>query len=324
MALPRKLKHLNLFNDGNNWQGIVESLTLPKFTRKYEKYRGGGMPGAVDVDLGLDDSALDTEFSIGGTELLLFKQMGKATVDGIQLRFTGSIQRDDTGEVQAVELVVRGRHKEVDSGEWKTGESNTTKVTSTNSYAKLTINGEVLYEVDLIASRDFLTAAASSLELACADRNGRVSLSTALRMTCRRRLLSLIVGPASLNRFIPPFQHFGQRHNVSNGWRPVKNGGDICHQIVNRQAVGKPASTDFFNKKVTTSTDMAVRSAGSISAISCAVSAGLEMRGITVIIAFTSISIMACRRVPRSAPDCGLRSTISVISVLPRLMGVSS
>ncbi|MXF09161.1 phage major tail tube protein, partial [Escherichia coli] len=33
---------------------------------------------------------------------------------------------------------------------WKTGESNTTKVTRTNSYAKLTINGEVLYEVDLI------------------------------------------------------------------------------------------------------------------------------------------------------------------------------
>lgn len=76
--------------------------------------------------------------------------LGKATVDAIQLRFTGSIQRDDTGEVQAVELVVRGRHKELDSGEWKTGESSTTKVTSTNSYAKLTINGEVLYEVDLV------------------------------------------------------------------------------------------------------------------------------------------------------------------------------
>ncbi|MDH6633321.1 UNVERIFIED_ORG: P2 family phage contractile tail tube protein [Lelliottia amnigena] len=67
MALPRKLKHLNLFNDGNNWQGSVESLALPKFTRKFEKYRGGGMPGAVDVDMGLDDGAIDTEFSIGGT-----------------------------------------------------------------------------------------------------------------------------------------------------------------------------------------------------------------------------------------------------------------
>ncbi len=150
MALPRKLKHLNLFNDGNNWQGIVESLTLPKFTRKFEKYRGGGMAGAVDVDMGLDDGALDTEFSIGGMESLLFKQLAKTTADGVQLRFTASIQRDDTGEVQAVELVVHGRHKEIDSGELKTGESNATKVSSTNSYAKLTINGEVLYEVDTI------------------------------------------------------------------------------------------------------------------------------------------------------------------------------
>ena len=57
--------------------------------------------------------------------------------------FTGSIQRDDTGEVQAWSLS-RGRHKEVGFRREKTGESNTTKVTSTNSYAKLTINGEVL------------------------------------------------------------------------------------------------------------------------------------------------------------------------------------
>lgn len=47
----------------------------------------------------------------------------------------------------------------------------------------------------------------------------------------------------------------------------MKDGSNICHQIINRQAVGKPASTDFFNKKVTTSTDSAVRSAGSSSAI---------------------------------------------------------
>jgi P2 family phage contractile tail tube protein len=150
MALPRKLKHLNLFNDGDNWQGLIESVTLPKITRKFEKYRGGGMAGAVDIDMGLDDGALDTEFTCGGVEAKLFKQMGTLTVDGVQLRFTGSIQRDDTGEVQAVELVVRGRHKELDSGEWKTGESSTTKVSGTNSYAKLTINGEVLYEIDLV------------------------------------------------------------------------------------------------------------------------------------------------------------------------------
>ena len=171
MALPRKLKHLNLFNAGDNWQGVIESLNLPKLTTKFEKYRGGGMPGAVDIDMGLDDGALDTEFTIGGTEAKLFKQMGTPTIDGIQLRFTGSIQRDDTGEVQAVELVTRGRYKDLDSGEWKTAESNTTKVSATNSYAKLTINGEVLYEVDLVNmvhivdGKDLLEAHRSALGL---------------------------------------------------------------------------------------------------------------------------------------------------------------
>jgi len=94
MALPRKLKHLNLFSADENWQGLVESVTLPKFTRKFEKYCGGGMPGAVDIDMGLDDGTLDTEFSIGGIELQLFKQMGSVTADAIQLRFTSSIQTD--------------------------------------------------------------------------------------------------------------------------------------------------------------------------------------------------------------------------------------
>ena len=47
MALPRKLKYLNMFNDGLSYMGVVESVTLPKLTRKLEKYRGGGMPGAV-------------------------------------------------------------------------------------------------------------------------------------------------------------------------------------------------------------------------------------------------------------------------------------
>ncbi|MEI9696189.1 phage tail protein, partial [Atlantibacter hermannii] len=29
MALPRKVKYLNLFNAGQNWIGLVESVTLP-------------------------------------------------------------------------------------------------------------------------------------------------------------------------------------------------------------------------------------------------------------------------------------------------------
>lgn len=66
MGMPRKLKYLNLFNDGLSYMGVVSSVTLPKLTRKLENYRGGGMNGSAPVDLGLDDDALSMEWTIGG------------------------------------------------------------------------------------------------------------------------------------------------------------------------------------------------------------------------------------------------------------------
>ncbi|TBM13922.1 phage tail protein, partial [Hafnia alvei] len=47
MGMPRKLKYLNLFNDGLSYMGVVSSVTLPKLTRKLENYRGGGMNGSA-------------------------------------------------------------------------------------------------------------------------------------------------------------------------------------------------------------------------------------------------------------------------------------
>lgn len=123
MALPRKLKYLNMFNDGLSYMGIVESVTLPKLTRKLEKYRGGGMPGSVSIDLGLDDDALSLEWTLGGLpDVELWAQYASPGADSVPLRFTGSFQRDDTGAISAVEVVMRGRHKEYDGGENKQGE----------------------------------------------------------------------------------------------------------------------------------------------------------------------------------------------------------
>ena len=84
MALPRKLKYLNMFNDGLSYMGVVESVTLPKLTRKLEKYRGGGMPGSVSVDLGLDDDALALEWTIGGLpDVALWAQYASPGADSV-------------------------------------------------------------------------------------------------------------------------------------------------------------------------------------------------------------------------------------------------
>lgn len=150
MALPRKLKHLNLFLDGSNWIGVAEDYTPAKLSQKFEAYRGGGMIGAANIHMGLDDGALDTSFTFGGLEADLLKRMGLAKIDGVQLRFAGSFQRDDTGEVVAVEVVQRGRFKENDRGTFKSGDNSQSKISMVNTYYKETMNGVVLCEIDLL------------------------------------------------------------------------------------------------------------------------------------------------------------------------------
>lgn len=150
MALPRKLKHGNIFMDGENWIGIAEDYTPAKLGQKLEAYRGGGMMGAVNIHMGLEDGALDTSFTFGGAEAALVKRMGLAKIDGVSLRFAGSFQRDDTGEVVAVEIVQRGRFKDLDRGTFKSGDNTQTKVNMVNTYYKETMNGVDLVEIDLL------------------------------------------------------------------------------------------------------------------------------------------------------------------------------
>ncbi|EAW1261773.1 phage major tail tube protein [Salmonella enterica] len=148
MGMPAKLKYFNIYNAGNNWRGIAESITLPKLTRKLENYRGAGMNGAAPVDLGLDDEALSFEWTLGGIDPLPLEQLGDPVMDSSMLRFVGSFERDDTGDVVAVEVVFRGRHKEVDFGEFKQGENTQLKVSSQCTYFKLSIDGELIVEID--------------------------------------------------------------------------------------------------------------------------------------------------------------------------------
>ncbi|SAI47510.1 phage major tail tube protein [Bordetella ansorpii] len=150
MGMPRKLKNLNLFVDGASYIGEVSAVTLPNLTRKQEAWRGGGMLGAAKADFGLDDDALQMEWTIGGYIKQVLQQMGAGSIDAVQLRFAGAYQRDDTNEVDAVEVVVRGRHSELDRGEAKAGEETEWKVTTQCVYYKETFNGEVLVEIDLM------------------------------------------------------------------------------------------------------------------------------------------------------------------------------
>jgi len=147
MAMPRKLKHLNLFNDGLSYVGQVEEATLPNLARKMEDWRGGGMNAPIDTDQGMEKLTMD--WTCGGLMEDVLKQFGITTHNAVMLRFAGSYQRDDSETVDALEIVVRGRHSKIEMGSAKEGENSPFKVTSTLSYYKLSINGAPIIEIDV-------------------------------------------------------------------------------------------------------------------------------------------------------------------------------
>ncbi|AXQ50156.1 phage major tail tube protein [Stenotrophomonas rhizophila] len=150
MALPKKLKHMNLFNDAQSYLGVAKTVTLPKLGRKLEAYRGGGMDGPAKVDLGFSDDGLALEWTLGGWDLIALRQFGAVRADGVAMRFAGSVQRDDDGSVSAVEIAVRGRHEEIDFGEATPGEDTEHKINTALTYYKLTVDGEVIVEIDFL------------------------------------------------------------------------------------------------------------------------------------------------------------------------------
>ncbi|WP_273745795.1 phage major tail tube protein [Morganella morganii] len=149
MGMPKKLFMFDLFINGQTYLGQVEEVTPPKLTMKTEDYQGGGMLGAVAVNLGFDAGALDMDVAMGGLNIELIKQWG-GIIDSLQFRFAGSYYDDATGETTADEIQTRGRFNELDQGTAKAGDNTQHKYTLKNTYCKITANGQDIFELDLI------------------------------------------------------------------------------------------------------------------------------------------------------------------------------
>lgn len=148
MGMPRTLKDMNLYNEGFAYLGEAKTVSLPTLTRKTEGYRGGGMSGEVQLDMGME--AMEMSFTCGGPMRDVLRQWGTPTVDGVYLRFVGNYQADDTASVDTVEVIARGRHSEIEMGDQESGEPGEFSVTTQLAYYKLVWNGRTEMEIDPI------------------------------------------------------------------------------------------------------------------------------------------------------------------------------
>jgi len=80
----------------------------------------------------------------------VLRQYGAIRHNGVQLRFAGAYQSEDSDAVDSVEIVLRGRHSEIDAGTGKVGEDTEFSVKTSVSYYKLTINGRTEIEIDMV------------------------------------------------------------------------------------------------------------------------------------------------------------------------------
>jgi hypothetical protein len=139
MKLPPILKNFNLFVNGSSFLGEMASATLPKLARLTEDYRGGGMSGAAEIDMGMDK--LTMELKPGGLIPRLLGQFGNPKIDGDLLRWVGAYQSDGDGQYTALEVYTRGRFKEFDLGSSEAGSKNEQTITYALTYIRILVNG---------------------------------------------------------------------------------------------------------------------------------------------------------------------------------------
>ncbi len=148
MALPRKLKAFATYVDGTNYMGEMPEVTLPTLSRKLEEYRGGGMNGPIELDLGQEK--MEAELKGSGWVAGLTSKWGAAGHDAVMLRFAGAVQSDDNNAVVPVEVVMLGRLTERDPGSAKAGELTERTYKYSLTYYKETVDGQVDIEIDLV------------------------------------------------------------------------------------------------------------------------------------------------------------------------------
>lgn len=146
MGMPRTLKDMMMFNEGLDYQGDAKTVTLPSLTRKTEGYRGAGMSGEVQMDMGME--AMEASIVCGGPMRQILRQWGTPTVDGVYVRFVGNYQADDTADIDNVEVIMRGRFSEIEMGDQEAGEASEFTATMAVAYYKLVWNGRTEIEID--------------------------------------------------------------------------------------------------------------------------------------------------------------------------------
>ncbi|KEQ14512.1 hypothetical protein GZ77_09190 [Endozoicomonas montiporae] len=140
------LVNMNLYFDGEDFVGQAQELSPPKITPKFREYMAGGMGAPVDIPTG-EVEKMESEFTLNSCSRSVLKQLKVVPGETVPFEFRGATVSQD-GNKGKVIVTQRGLIKETDYGTWKPGDDTTLKVGMTLHYYRLTIDREVIHEID--------------------------------------------------------------------------------------------------------------------------------------------------------------------------------
>lgn len=142
--LPRQLKAFNLYFDGNDYAGRVDSVTLPAITFLMEEHRAGGMDAPKKLELGME--AMTATLILSDYDPRIISLVG---VDGTALTVRGALQAQGKA-AEPVVVNMRGMLATTEFSEWKPGTKSTKTLTFELDYFRYR-QAEVQYvEIDII------------------------------------------------------------------------------------------------------------------------------------------------------------------------------
>lgn len=146
MAARDVIKNINLFVDGRGYAGQIDDFNPPKLSLQTEEFRGGGMDGPIDLEMGMEK--LVTDFSLISYDrdvLSLWGVRKGATVPFVAREALESFD----GTVTPVKHTMRGKIIEHDPGSHKPGTAPKLKTSMSLTYYKLEHGGRLVHEIDV-------------------------------------------------------------------------------------------------------------------------------------------------------------------------------
>ena len=147
MQYPRTIRNFNAFIDGVSYAGLATEGKLPELKLQTASHRGGGMDGAMAIDMGME--AMQAELTLIEWASDPIKMFG--TRQRMTLRPGAMGEHDFTAD--SFVCTLGGRWSVTSFADLKPGSDVPLKLTLEADYFRMLKDGDELFEIDVEAGK---------------------------------------------------------------------------------------------------------------------------------------------------------------------------